>query len=89
MVSAQQVTVEAQQVELVPYQQAPSSVTTQGFFDTVSAIGTMIPLFIMVMIMSMMRGFIERPEEARKLIGEAAVYIPKVGPTIAKIVKGE
>lgn len=89
MVSAQQVTIEAQQAELVPYQQAPSSVTTQGFFDTVSAIGTMIPLFIMVMIMSMMRGFIERPEVVRKIAGEAITYIPKVGPAIAKVVKGE
>lgn len=89
MVSAQQVTVEVQQAELVPYQQASGSVATQGFLDVISIIPTMMIMFFMITMMGMMKGFTERPEVARKLIGEAVVYIPKVGPTIAKIVKGE
>lgn len=87
MVKAQQVSVVPQQTDIVPYQEP--SVTTQGFLDMMSIIGAMIPLFIMIMMMSMMRGFIEKPEVARKAIGEAVTYIPVVGPPIGKAIKGE
>jgi len=92
MIKAQQLTVQQmnvipEQTEVVVYQ--PSTVTSQGFLDMMSIMSSMIPLFIMVMMMSMMRGFIEKPEAVRKAVGEAVTYIPVVGPSVGAAIKGE
>ena len=74
------------QQSVVPYGR---SVTTQGFLDMMSAVGAVFVMFFMVMMMSMMRSFVEHPEEARKTVGEAVTYIPVIGPAAGKAIKGE
>jgi len=74
------------QQSVVPY---GSSVTTQGFLDMISIMPMMFIMFFFVMMMGLMRSFVEHPEEARKTVGEAVTYIPVVGPTAGKAIKGE